>query len=134
MDLKVYCPTNFLLRPGPLFGDVDSISDAFYAKIESTILEGQRSKLCRICGFPNCACPCCKWWATRSEKVASGKLSTNSKPPSGHSCLLPRLPGARSAKGPRYTDAQRAEFALAWHELGILQLPTWKAAEGAYSF
>ena len=78
VDLATYTPPNVVVKPGPLYGDVEQCKIALDSALRSYHQNMKSTLLCSFCGFPQCTCEKCK----RLNGQASGSRQVK------HTCWL----------------------------------------------
>ena len=131
VDLDVYCPPDVLQVGGPLFGDAESMQEAFDSFISAKCVNDKlHMHKCSICGFPDCPCPAC------ISIINSITHDSKTHAKSFHTCLLQHVDKPKGGAPPKhghYDAEQQSQLDIAWQAKGIPGAPVFRKVKNGRS-
>jgi hypothetical protein len=122
--ILVYTPRSVVVQPGLLHTDLDSIQEAFSAKVSEHVESMQATLLCIVCGYPACQCNKCACVARGGKGKGAG---------SKHCCWLGGRRKGKYARNDADETEQQLEARLqAWRTFGVSDVPV--LADGRFVF
>ena len=121
VDLDVYCPSELLCQPGPLFADTETIEADLQEFISERVVGNRIECKCFICGFPDCECTVCglQWKQKGTSTKTKAKVS--------HQCPLQYTALGAPNKAGRYDVELLAQLKEAWAKKGVSEVPSFSA-------